>query len=239
MDLKAPAAGTPASSGNRSLIIRAVAQAVIFPALLVFILFIPAGTFKWPMAWILMAVYLGGMLLTNLWLVVRHTGLAWERLVIPHSSEKLDLTLTKIANVLLLAVVLPLSGWDYRLGWSRLFPIAVSIAALILFAVMIGWSMSVNDFFSSAVRLQNDRGQTVATGGPYRRVRHPGYLAMILQFLAIPVILGSLWALIPAFSVAAVYVYRINREENFLLEKLPGNAEYARRVPYRLIPGIW
>jgi protein-S-isoprenylcysteine O-methyltransferase Ste14 len=89
------------------------------------------------------------------------------------------------------------------------------------------------------VRLQSDRGQTVAAEGPCRRLRHPGYLAMILQFLAIPVILGSLWALIPAFAVEVVYVYRTVLEDKFLLEKLPGYAEYANRVRFRLIPGVW
>ncbi len=189
-----------------------------------------------------MIAYIGGMLLTNLWLALRHPGLARERLIIPRSSEKWDLRLIGFINVLLLAVALPLSGLDHRLGWSPPFSVTVSIAALIVFAAMfviMGWSMMANDFFSSAIRLQGDRGQTVATGGPYRFLRHPGYMAMILQFLSIPFVLGSLWALIPALSIAVLYVYRTNREDTFLLEKLPGYSDYARRVRYRLLPGIW
>jgi protein-S-isoprenylcysteine O-methyltransferase Ste14 len=234
--------GTPPQSGNQGLIFRACTQALTLPILLVFVLFSPAGTMNWPMAWVLLIVYLGGMLLTNLWLAMQRPGLARERLIIARSSEKWDLRLIGIVNFFLLAVMLPLSGLDHRFGWSPAVPTAVSIAALLLFTAMFGfmaWSMSANDFFSSVVRLQSDRGQTVADKGPYRRLRHPGYLAMILQFLAIPVILGSVWALIPALAVGAVYIYRTDREDKFLREKLPGYKEYANRVRFRLIPGVW
>ncbi|MGB7538327.1 MAG: isoprenylcysteine carboxylmethyltransferase family protein [Anaerolineales bacterium] len=233
---------TPPQSGNQGLIVRAFAQALTLPVLLIFVLFFPAGTANWPMAWLLMIAYLGGMLLTNLWLAARHPGLARERLIIPRSSEKWDLRLIGIVNFLLLAAMLPLSGWDHRYGWSPAVPTAVSIGALLLFLAMFGfmaWSMSANEFFSSTVRLQSDRGHAVSDKGPYRRLRHPGYLAMILQFLAIPVILGSMWALIPALSVGAVYLYRTDREDKFLREHLPGYAEYANRVRFRLIPGVW
>jgi protein-S-isoprenylcysteine O-methyltransferase Ste14 len=237
-----PSAGTQPHSGNQGLIIRAITQAITLPFLLLVVLFFPAGTVNWPMAWAFLILYLGGMLFINLWLAARHPGLARERLIIPRASEKWDLRLIGFVNFLLLAILFPLSGWDHRYGWSPAIPLSASITALLLFAAMFGfmaWSMSVNGFFSSAVRLQSDRGQSVATEGPYRRLRHPGYLAMILQFLAIPVTLGSLWALIPAFAIGAVYVYRTLLEDKFLLEKLPGYAEYADRVRFRLIPGVW
>ncbi len=227
---------------KRRLILRAVLQAAALPLILGIALFLPAATLSWPLAWALLAAYVGGMLLTNLWLVMRHPGLARERLIIPRSSERWDLRLIQITNVLLLGITLPLSGVDHRLEWSPAVPLPISLIALLLFAAMflfMDWAMSVNDFFSSAVRLQTDRGQTVAAGGPYRIVRHPGYLAMIIQFLTIPVVLGSLWSLIPAVAVGIAYVYRTHREDKFLLGKLPGYAVYAKRVPYRLIPGIW
>ena len=241
-DPNAPAGGTPSHSGNQELWFRAVAQAFLLPMLLIIVLFYPAGTLSWPPGWVLMAIYLGGMLFTNLWLVVRHPGLARERLIIPRSSERWDLKLIQITNFLLLAVLLPLCGLDHRFEWSPAVPFTVSFAALLLFAVLflfMGWAMSANDFFSSAVRLQNDRGQTVAAGGPYRIVRHPGYGMMIIQFLAIPVILGSVWALIPASMIGIVYVYRTSREDRMLHENLAGYADYAKHVIFRLIPGIW
>jgi protein-S-isoprenylcysteine O-methyltransferase Ste14 len=235
----------PAAAGpeeKRTLLLRAVLQAVTLPLILGIALLLPAWTLSWPAAWSLLAAYVGGMLLTNLWLVARHPGLARERLIIPRSSERWDLRIIQITNVLLLAVMLPLAGVDHRLGVSPAVPAAVSLCALFLFAAMflfMAWAMSVNDYFSSAVRLQTDRGQTVVRRGPYRAVRHPGYVAMIIQFLAIPVVLGSLWALIPAAAAAAVYVYRTRREDDLLMHALAGYAEYSRQVPYRLIPGIW
>jgi protein-S-isoprenylcysteine O-methyltransferase Ste14 len=235
-------AGASPSSEKRTLILRAVLQAALLPLLFGFVIFLPAATFSWPLAWALLATYAGGMLLMNLWLVMRHPGLARERLIIPRSSERWDLKLIQITNFLLLAVMLPLCGLDHRFEWSPAVPFTVSLAALLLFAVLflfMGWAMSANDFFSSAVRLQNDRGQTVAAGGPYRIVRHPGYLVMIIQFLSIPVILGSVWALIPASMIGIVYGYRTSREDGMLQEKLAGYADYAKHVIFRLIPGIW
>jgi protein-S-isoprenylcysteine O-methyltransferase Ste14 len=241
-DRPAAPAANPGPGEKRMLRRRAVLLALSQPLVMGFTLFVPAGTLAWPAAWALLAVYDGGMLLTNLWLTAHHPGLARERLIVPRSSERWDLRIIQITNVLLLAVMLPLAGLDHRLGASPALPASVTFSALILFAAMflcMAWAMSVNEYFSAAVRLQADRGQTVACRGPYRAVRHPGYVAMIVQFLAIPVALGSLWALIPAAAIAAAYVYRTRREDDFLMRALPEYKEYASGVPYRLIPGIW
>ena len=117
-----------------------------------------------------------------------------------------------------------------------LIPLLVAFAAM--FPAMC-WAMSANDYFSAVVRLQSDRGHAVADRGPYRFLRHPGYVMMILQFLAVPFVLGSALGMAPALGMAALYAYRTAREDRFLLEKLPGYAEYARRVRWRLLPGIW
>jgi protein-S-isoprenylcysteine O-methyltransferase Ste14 len=238
----APGSAKGNQADKHRLIQRAFLQAIVLLPFLGVATFIPAATLAWPQAWALLSIYIVGLLSMNLWLIARHPGLAQERLIIPRSSERWDIRLIQIANVLLLGILLPLSGLDHRFGWSPSITSGVSLFMLFLFAalfVFMGWSMSVNDYFSSAIRLQIDRGQTVATQGPYRRIRHPGYLAMILQCLTIPFILGSLWALFPAAAVGILYLYRTDREDKFLQEKLPGYAEYIRRVPYRLIPGIW
>lgn len=233
---------TSAPPERRRLLRRALLQGAAFPFLFGSVLLLPAGTLNWPSAWALIAVYALGMLGINLWLIANRPGLARERLMIPRTSERWDLRLLQAVNILLLAIMLPLAGADRRLGGSPAFPPAVSAAALLIFGVVFVFLirlMAINEFFSSAVRWQKDRGHTTVREGPYRVVRHPGYVAMILQFLAIPLALGSLWAVLPALGAAAAYVLRTAREDRFLLETLPGYAAYARTVPFRLIPGIW
>ena len=105
--------------------------------------------------------------------------------------------------------------------------------------MLLTWSMAANAFFSQTVRIQKDRGHTVATGGPYRYVRHPGYAASILFQIATPLILGSVWAFIPCGLTVLLSVVRTALEDRTLLEELPGYAEYAQQTRYRLLPGIW
>jgi protein-S-isoprenylcysteine O-methyltransferase Ste14 len=99
--------------------------------------------------------------------------------------------------------------------------------------------MRVNRFYSSVVRVQNDRGHSVIDAGPYRLVRHPGYLATLSAMLSGGMALGSLLAMIPLFGFAAIFIRRTMVEDQLLHDKLPGYAEYACRVRYRPIPGIF
>jgi protein-S-isoprenylcysteine O-methyltransferase Ste14 len=96
-----------------------------------------------------------------------------------------------------------------------------------------------NRFLSSVVRLQKDRGQTVCSTGPYRFVRHPAYVGGILFSLASPIVLGSLWALIPQVIACTALVVRTYLEDRLLQKELDGFADYAKRVRYRLLPGVW
>ncbi len=99
--------------------------------------------------------------------------------------------------------------------------------------------MIANHFFSTTVRLQFERGHVVCSSGPYRYIRHPGYLGMILYNLATPIFLGSLWAVILACMIAGLFVARTGLEDRTLLQKLPGYEQYATRTSYRLIPWLW
>ena len=101
------------------------------------------------------------------------------------------------------------------------------------------WAMLANPFFEKTVRIQEERGHHVATGGPYRFVRHPGYVAFILMGFALPLGVGSAWALVPAGLNAALIVARTALEDRTLRRELPGYAEYAQRTRYRLLPGVW
>ena len=101
------------------------------------------------------------------------------------------------------------------------------------------WAESVNKHFEPTVRIQTERGHTVVDTGPYTIVRHPGYLAASLLVLGMPLALGSFWALIPAVISYLLLVVRTALEDRTLQDELPGYREYAERVRYRLIPGVW
>jgi len=101
------------------------------------------------------------------------------------------------------------------------------------------WGMVSNKFFSTAVRIQTDRDHTVASGGPYRYVRHPGYVGYITASFATALALGSLWALIPAGLTMCLLVVRTALEDQTLQDELDGYKEYAQQVRYRLLPGVW
>jgi len=129
-----------------------------------------------------------------------------------------------------------------RFHWSDTVPPAIQMPAMIFFAASMAIgvrAMGTNRFFSSAVRVQTDRGHRVVTGGPYGIIRHPGYLGMLVGAPAAALALGSWWAVIPAIGYSALIARRAAMEDRYLREQLDGYSEYAARVPYRLIPGIW
>lgn len=129
-----------------------------------------------------------------------------------------------------------------RFHWSAPMPPALQAAGLVLFAVsmaLLVWAMAVNRFFSPVVRIQSERGHRLVTAGPYRYVRHPGYVAMIIGLPASALALGSWWALLPASGFSLLILRRTVIEDPFLIQQLPGYPEYAARVRRRLLPGVW
>jgi len=128
-----------------------------------------------------------------------------------------------------------------RFNWKPQVP---SIAIVRVLPFLIGhflllWAKRANRFFSSVVRIQADRRQTVCKDGPYRFVRHPGYLGGLLSWMVTPSVLGSFWALIPATASALLLVARTYLEDMTLQNELPGYLEYTEQVKYRLLPKIW
>jgi len=137
-------------------------------------------------------------------------------------------------------VVAPLDAG--RFGWTSPLPMAVYILAYLIYilSVAIGiWAMRANRFFSSVVRIQSDRGQVVVESGPYRFVRHPGYVGGILMFVSLPLILGSVMGLIPGGVSIICLLIRTYLEDRTLQKELSGYADYTKKVKYRLLPGIW
>ena len=215
----------------------------VFGSLLVVaaILFISSGDLGWVWAWVYIAV--GVALLTINALVILPTDpeLAAERSRIAENTKGWD----RIAVVLIFisgAGVFLVAGLDERFGWSPPLATAIHIVALaaaVLAQAVFIWAMASNKFFAATVRIQEERGHVVASSGPYRFVRHPGYAANIITMFAVSLLLGSLWALIPAALYAVALIIRTALEDKTLITELPGYAEYAQRVRYRLIPAIW
>jgi protein-S-isoprenylcysteine O-methyltransferase Ste14 len=119
-------------------------------------------------------------------------------------------------------------------GWR-----IVGLIAFFTGLAMFVYPMSVNRFFSSVVRIQAERGHHVIDSGPYARVRHPGYVGMLLFGATMPLALGSWWAFLPAIAIVGFGFRRVWVEDRFLVANLPGYREYTARVRYRLLPGIW
>jgi len=150
-----------------------------------------------------------------------------------------------LGPLMALSVSFPLvivAGLDHRFGWSPALPLWLVLSGFILVALgyaFAAWALAENRFFSSLVRIQVDRGHMVCDTGPYRFVRHPGYAGNLLALPGIVLALNSMWTLIPAAVALIITVIRTALEDRTLHEELPGYRDYALRIRYRLIPGIY
>lgn len=205
------------------------------------ILFVASNRPGWMWAWVFLAICITSMCINSIFMFRMNPETIAER-GRAKETRKWDKIVGGLwASALFLAVPL-VSGLDARSGWTPELRPVYNIAGAVALAVGLGlggWAMVTNDYFSTAVRIQSDRGQTVCRSGPYRIVRHPGYVGFTLQSLATPIILGSLWALIPGFTGAILMVLRTSLEDRMLQAELTGYTEYVQAVRYRLIPGIW
>ncbi len=154
----------------------------------------------------------------------------WDKVLAPLMGLSLSFPLVLVA------------GFDHRHRWSPAFPAWITMIGLVLiicgYALAV-WALAENRFFSSMVRLQRDRGHAVCDSGPYRCIRHPGYAGNTVPVVGIVLALNSLWTIIPAAAAIVLIVIRTLLEDRTLREELPGYLEYAERVRYRLVPGIF
>jgi len=211
---------------------------------LIAILFGIVGRWDWWNGWAMSAIYLLWTLGTIVFILPVNPQMLAERQMsgVKKDSKKWDLVMVSLMGVFMLAAYV-VACLDVRNGWTPSFPLWAQIAGVVVAAIgydiLAIWAMIANAFFTTIVRIQTDRGHTVATGGPYRFVRHPGYVGTILFNLATPFVLNSRWALIPAVLAAIVLVVRTAKEDQTLQAELPGYKEYTLKTRYRLIPGVW
>jgi protein-S-isoprenylcysteine O-methyltransferase Ste14 len=221
-------------------IARQLSLAVITAALL----FLGAQTLNWSWGWVFSIVNFTGWLGLSLALARWNPELLnvrGKRARQMQGTKFWDWVLLSLYSLILL--VQPLfAGLDYRSGWSTESSPVIYIAGNVLTVVsfvVLTWSMVENRFFEMTVRIQTERTQQVTTTGPYRYMRHPGYVGVILSFVALPVALGTWAALIPGVVGVIVFVIRTALEDRTLQTELPGYADYAQQTRYRLLPGIW
>lgn len=208
------------------------------------VLFLAAGNLNWIWGWALLSVITVVLAAHVLILVpINPELLAVRARGIREKGVKVwDKWISGLA-----AGVLPITSWvvaglDVRFHWTGPIPLASHLSGLlvtILGYALFLWAMASNAFFSEGVRIQVERDHAVVSGGPYRYVRHPGYVGAILAQVATPFLLGSPWALIPGLVSAMLYVVRTHLEDKTLIEELPGYREYAQQTSYRLMPGVW
>ena len=202
-------------------------------------IFILAGRINYWQGWLFVAGYISFFLIH---LVVSKKELIRER-VKPgpgrKSWDKFFLPLYLPTSISIFAVAALDAG---RFNWTGNLPAVVyiiSYTVLVLSLSLSLWAMRTNKFFSSVVRIQTDRGHYVIRSGPYRFIRHPGYIAGIFALISTAPALGSLWALIPASLAVVLIIIRTYLEDRTLKEELPGYSEYAQDVKFRLLPRIW
>ena len=227
----------------RREIVRWIVQAALGLVGYGLILFLAAGRVDWIWGWaqlVILAAFLAGhpLLLIPInpeLLAEREKGLRDE------GVKRWDKWIAGAAGGMLLPLWV-VAGLDVRFHWTGGMPIALHAGGLlfnVLGYALFLWAMASNALFSEGVRIPEERGHAVGTGGPYRCVRHPGYAGAILAQLATPFLLGSAWAAIPSVGSAVLYTVRTYLEDRTLAEELRGYPEYAQQTRFRLLPYVW
>ena len=220
---------------------RLVLRLACLPVIIALLMFLPAGTWTWPKGWLFVLVVLG--VISAVFLVLHRVN---PEVIVARSSfhkgtKGWDKILLSVYFPAMAAVLLVASLDDGRFHWFAVpwWACGVGYALLLIGIGIVTWAEAVNKFFEVTVRIQTDRDHTVIDTGPYSIARHPGYVGGILHAIGIALALGSLWALIPAGVASMVLIVRTQWEDQTLQEELNGYKEYAKRVRYKLIPGIW
>jgi protein-S-isoprenylcysteine O-methyltransferase Ste14 len=207
------------------------------------ILFVAAGELDWPQAWVFMAENVVSSVVVGSWLARHDPALLKAR-----TSRSFHKDQKPWDRIFMVVAMLAFVGWlvliamdAKRFGWSHtpVWTQGLGFGLIALCMVLVWQVFRYNSFAAPQVRMQTERGQIVVTQGPYRIVRHPMYAAALAYFLGAPLLLGSLWGLVAIPVFMAAFGARAIGEERMLRQSLVGYDDYARRVRYRLIPGLW
>ena len=201
------------------------------------LIFLPAGTLAFSKGWLLMGLLFGPMFIAGLVMLRKSPAFLEKRLDVKEKRSAQQ-GVVKLSGLMFIAGFV-VAGLDFRFGWSHM-PQIVTIIASILFLLaylLYAEVMRENAYLSRTIRVEE--GQTVVDTGLYGIVRHPMYMATLLLFLVMPLVLGSWWALIPFAFYPAIIISRLKDEEELLTRELAGYDAYKKKVKYRILPFIW
>lgn len=213
-------------------------------ALVIFgtIMFLSAGTLHWTTGWAYLGLNALTQILSGIVLIPRQPDMLAERSQVQQGTKSWDRFLAPLIVVFGTLAVLVTAGLDFRFGWSDPIHTTLWLTGLALAfcsQMFVLWAMASNTFFATTVRIQDDRGHSVVSAGPYRFIRHPGYLGSIIYNLVMPLVLNSLWVILPAVLTIILLIVRTRLEDRTLHTELPGYRDYSANVQFRLIPGVW
>lgn len=228
---------------QRTFTLKIIVQLLIVVVVIPLLPILISSDWGWWEAWTYAVTAILGFILSRVLAARRHPDILAERARSMQMKDakpwdKILSPLMAFGSVFILGV----AGFDRLYSWTEPFSLPIELAALtvLLLGYVFGtWALMENRFFSGVVRIQTDRGHHVVTKGPYRFVRHPGYVGALWTYLAMPLFFSSLWAFIPALLTLVVIVIRTSMEDATLQNELSGYKEYAQKTKYRLLPGVW
>ena len=201
------------------------------------LIFLPAGTLAFAKGWLFMGLLFGPMFIAGLVMLAKSPEFLAKRLDVKEKRSAQQ-GVVKLSGLMFIAGFV-VAGLDFRFGWS-VMPRAVTVVAAVLFLLaylLYAEVMRENAYLSRTIKVEE--GQTVVSTGLYGIVRHPMYMATLLLFMVMPLVLGSWWALIPFAFYPAIIISRLKDEEELLTRELAGYVAYKEKVKYRIIPFIW
>ena len=228
---------------SKTITPRVVVLMLFFVVVIPFLPLLISRQWDWLEAWVYGIIGILGFAISRVLAARRHPDLLAERArFLQHEDAKpWDKLLSPLVG--LGAGLIPLvAGLDALFDWSPPFSLPVKMLALAIILAgyaLASYALVENRFFSGMVRIQTDRGHQVVSSGPYRWIRHPGYTGALLTYLATPLFLDSRWAFLPVIFITIVLVIRTSLEDKILQDELQDYSDYARRVRYRLLPGVW
>jgi protein-S-isoprenylcysteine O-methyltransferase Ste14 len=211
--------------------------------IIILLLFVPAGTLAWPQAWIFLVVFNACSQAIGVWLLRTDPELLKARMQSPVGGDQRPRDRAIMAGIFLFfALWLVFMALDaQRFGWSHAPLWGQAAGVLLILAAFWGWVgvLRANSYAATTVRVQAERGQTVISTGPYAHVRHPMYSWSLALMVGMPLLLESLSGLLGLLIAMPLLAARALGEEAVLFDGLPGYADYAAKVRYRLVPGVW